>query len=115
METTITDAQKMQTILDELSISPYRLTKELSLSSSAIYHVLSGKNQLSINIIDKICTLYPEVNKKYLIKGVGEPLVDNTPGTSLDAEYILVKKQDFEKIKEDIKNIYELLQKKNKK
>jgi predicted transcriptional regulator len=63
METTITDSQKIQTILDELSISSYRLTQELNLSASAIYHVLSGKNQLSMNLIDKICTQYPEVNK----------------------------------------------------
>ena len=32
METTITDSQKIQTILDELSISSYRLTQELNLS-----------------------------------------------------------------------------------
>jgi hypothetical protein len=110
METTITDAQKMQTILDELSISSYRLTQELNLSASAIYHVLSGKNQLSKNIIDKICNLYPEVNKKYLIKGIGEPIIENKTSSGTD-EYIMVKKQDFEQVKKDIKNIYDMLQK----
>lgn len=110
METTITDSQKIQTILDELSISSYRLTQELNLSSSAIYHVLSGKNQLSKNIIDKICSLYPEVNKKYLIKGIGEPIIEEK--TSTNDEYILVKKQDLDQLKEDIKNIYDIINKK---
>lgn len=113
MEPIITDAQKMQTILDELGISSYRLTQELNLSASAIYHVLSGKNQLSMNLINKICTTYPEVNKKYLIKGVGEPLIEKKPSNT--DEYLVVKKQDFDEIKQDIKNLYELLQKLNKK
>lgn len=110
METTITDAQKMQTILDELSITSYRLTQELNLSSGAVYHVLSGKNKLSKNIIDKICNLYPEVNKKYLIKGIGEPIIENK--ATSDIEYILVKKQDLDQLKQDILNIYEIINKK---
>lgn len=113
MEPIITDAQKMQMILDELGISSFRLTKELNLSASAIYHVLSGKNQLSMNLVNKICTTYPEVNKKFLVKGIGEPLIENIANT--DTEYLVVKKQDFHEIKQDIKNLYELLQKLNKK
>jgi hypothetical protein len=113
METTLTDAQKMQTILDEIPISSYRITQELGLSSGAVYHVLSGKNKLSKNIIDKICNLYPEVSKKYLLKGVGEPIIETN--ISNDSEYILVKKQDFEQVKKDIKNLYDLLEKLTKK
>jgi hypothetical protein len=113
METIITDAQKMQTILDEIPISSYRLTQELNLSSGAIYHVLSGKNKLSKNIIDKICNLYPDVSKKYLLKGIGEPIIENK--ASIDAEYIMVKKQDFDQVKKDIKNLYDMLQKLNEK
>ena len=113
METIITDSQRMQTILDEIGISSYRLTQEINLSSGAIYHVLSGKNKLSKNIIDKICTLYPDVNKKYLLKGIGEPMIETN--ISNDAEYILVKKQDLEQVKKDIQNLYNLLQKLNEK
>ena len=111
METIITDAQKIQTILDEIPISSYRLTQELNLSSGAIYHVLNGKNNLSKNMIDKICSLYPEVSKKYLLKGIGQPIIE--PNISTDSEYILVKKQDLEGIKKDIKDLYKLLEKLN--
>lgn len=111
METTITDSQKMQRILDEIPISSYRLTQELNLSSGAIYHVLNGKNKLSKNMIDKICNQYPEVNKKYLLKGIGEPMLE----AKTNDEYVLVKKQDFEQVKKDIKNLYDLLQKLNEK
>ena len=115
METIITDAQKMQMILDELGLSSYRLTQELKLSASAIYHVISGKNQLSMNLINKICNAYPEVNKKFLVKGIGEPLIEKTLSIGANAEYLIVKKQDLEQIKQDIKNLYELLQKLNQK
>jgi predicted transcriptional regulator len=109
METIITDAQKIQMVLDELGISSYRLTQELKLSASAIYHVISGKNQLSMNLIDKLCTAYPELNKKFLVKGIGEPLIKKNP--SDDTEYLVVKRQDLEQIKQDIKNLYEIVQK----
>ena len=112
METHISDDQKMQTILDELGMSSYRLTQQLELSSSALYHILSGKNKLSKNIIDKICTTYPEVNKKFLIKGIGEPLIETKQFE--DSEYLLVKKQDLDDIKNDIKKIYEIIKKLNK-
>jgi hypothetical protein len=96
MQTMITDAQKIQMILDELGVSSYRLTQELKLSASAIYHVLSGKNQLSMNLIDKLCTAYPELNKKFLVKGVGEPLTEKKISSDSDTEYLLVKKQDLD-------------------
>jgi predicted transcriptional regulator len=113
METIITDAQKIQMVLEELGVSSYRLTQELKLSASAIYHVISGKNQLSMNLIDKLCTAYPELDKKFLVKGVGEPLIKKKP--SDDTEYLVVKKQDLEQIKQDIKNLYEIVQKLNDK
>ena len=108
----ITDDQKIQTILDELGMTPYRMTQELELSSGALYHILSGKNKLSKNIIDKICNTYPEVNKKFLIKGIGEPIIEINP--IKEAEYILVKKEDLEDIKNDIKKLYDIINKLNK-
>ena len=112
METPITDNQKIQTVLDELGITSYRLTQELELSAGSLYHILSGKNKLSKNIIDKICTLYPEVNKKFLVKGIGDPIIEKTPST--DTEYLLVKKQDLDDIKNDIKKLYEIVKNLNK-
>ena len=113
MEPTITDSQKIQVILEELGISSYRLTQELNVSSGALYHIISGKNKLSINIVDKICKLYPKVNKKYLLKGIGEPIIETN--ISADSDYVLIKKQDFEQVKLDIENLYKLLEKLTKK
>ena len=50
------------------------------------------------------------MNKKYLIKGIGEPIIEEK--TSTNDEYILVKKQDLDQLKEDIKNIYDIINKK---
>ena len=86
---------------------------QLELSSGALYHILSGKNKLSKNIIDKICNAYPEVNKKFLVKGIGEPINERKPSIG-DAEYILVKKQDLDDIKNDIIKLYEIVKNLNK-
>ena len=118
METIITDPQRMQTVLDEIPITSYRLTQELNLSSGAIYHILNGKNKLSKNMIDKICTLYPDVNKKYLLKGIGEPMLEINTNISNESQYVLIKKEDLDQVKKnldqakkDIQNLYEMLNK----
>lgn len=106
-----TDKEKIERVLDELGITAFNLTQELGLSKSAIYHVLSEKNNLSINIITKIVTKFPNVNKTYLLKGTGTPLIEEK--SKQNDEYIIIKKQEFEHVKKDIEHIYELLKKLN--
>lgn len=106
-----TDKEKIEKILDELGITAFHLTQELGLSKSTIYHVVSGKNNLSMKLISQIVTKFPNVNKTYLLKGTGTPLIEEKSKDS--DEYVIVKKKEFEKIKKDIENIYELLKKLN--
>lgn len=113
METTPlpTDKEKIERLIEELGITTFHLTQELGLSKSTIYHVLSGKNNLSMKLISQIATKYPNVNKTYLLKGTGTPLIEEK--SKENDEYIIVKKHEFEKIKKDIEHIYELLKKLN--
>lgn len=53
----------------------------------------------------------PRSEQKFLIKGVGEPLIEKPSTIVENAEYLLVKKQDLDSIKKDIKNLYEIVQK----
>lgn len=55
MEPIITDCQKIQTILDELGMSSYRMTQELELSSGALYTTsLENQTKTIIDINSKL-------------------------------------------------------------
>jgi hypothetical protein len=102
-----TTKERVETILNEIGISAFHLTQELGLSASTIYHVISGKNKLSPKLITAICEKYPQVNRNYLLKGIGSPTIE----LKASEDYIIIKKQEFEQIKIDIQNIYEILNK----
>jgi len=104
-----TDNEKINAVLNELGISAFQLTKELNLSASTIYHVLNGQNRLTIKIINLIVSKYPKINKEYLLKGVGNVCVEEK--AIQENDFIVIKKQEFEQIKQDIAKIYEILKK----
>lgn len=51
-------------------------------SQTTIYNVLSGKNNLSTDMIHRIQTHYPQVSYLYLTRGKGEPLVQGAALTT---------------------------------
>ena len=52
--------------------------------AQTLYNVLQYKNNLSNNLLDKICTAYPEINRAWILTGQGEKFID--PTTAPDAE-----------------------------
>lgn len=49
-----------------------------------LYNVFSGTNNITNNLLDKICTAYPEINRAWILTGQGEKFID--PTTAPDAE-----------------------------
>lgn len=75
-KTTLSDAKKLQTILDLKFISANKLAHLLGYKSPAsVYHVVEGRNNLSIDMISKIIKKFPDVNYRYLKDGKEEPIL----------------------------------------
>ncbi len=70
-----TDGQRLQTILDLMNISAFKLAKLSGVTPAAIYHVNSGLNKLSDSLIEKIVRRFDQVSYDYLKAGKGEPLL----------------------------------------
>jgi transcriptional regulator with XRE-family HTH domain len=69
MNTTVTD--RIRTLLGDYDISPSRFADEILALRSSISHVLSGRNNPSLELIQKILAKYPEVNPGWLLTGKG--------------------------------------------
>jgi hypothetical protein len=69
MNTTVTD--RIRTLLGDYDISPSHFADEILALRSSISHVLSGRNNPSLELIQKILAKYPEVNPGWLLTGNG--------------------------------------------
>jgi transcriptional regulator with XRE-family HTH domain len=69
MNTTVTD--RIRTLLGDYNISPSHFADEILALRSSISHVLSGRNNPSLELIQKILVKYPEINPGWLLTGNG--------------------------------------------
>lgn len=54
-------------------MSNLQFANEIGISPAAVTHILSGRNNPSLDIIAKIASRYPQYNLRWLILGDGEP------------------------------------------
>ena len=45
-----------------------------------LYNVFSGTNNITNNLLDKICAAYPEINRAWILTGQGDKFIDTTQG-----------------------------------
>ncbi|WP_109435644.1 hypothetical protein [Aquimarina sp. AU119] len=67
--------KRLQMVLIELDVTPYKFSKELSYKSpDTVYHIINGKNGLSNNFLKRIEDSNYSINIDWLKTGHGEPL-----------------------------------------
>ena len=73
-------------LLIYLGIKAPTLANEIGVLYSRIQNVQLGKaKKISLDLANKICAAYPEINKAYLLKGEGELL--NNAGRSINVSH----------------------------
>ena len=65
-----------KTISQKKDITFSALERELSLSNGAIGTAIKRKSQIKQTTIDKLLTLYPDLNKKWVLTGEGSPFFE---------------------------------------
>lgn len=76
----LSDAEKLNMLIDALNTNDRKMNANILAeklgykSHMAVYHVTSGKNKLTDDMIEKIILKMPEVNYLFLKKGIGKPL-----------------------------------------
>ncbi len=64
-------------------ISASKFADMLSIQRSSISHILSGRNNPGLDILQKIIHTFPEISAEWLLTGKGEMLKDTLKSTSL--------------------------------
>ena len=63
---------RLQKLLARENLTPVRFSELVGVQRSSVSHILSGRNNPSLDFIQKILTGFPQVNSDWLITGQGE-------------------------------------------
>ncbi len=96
-------AKRLQELMVYYEISAAALADKISVQRSSISHLLSGRNNPSLDFIIKILDKYPKVSFEWLVKGNGvlesdaSEQVVNSPAPTLFEQELGAKKREFGK------------------
>ena len=94
--------ERIQEVLNNSGLSASEFSKRLDIQRSRLSHILSGRNNASLEIIKKINDNFPEYTLDWLINGVENPIL--YPKTQ-----IIDKKIEKNQTKSTIKKINKVI------
>lgn len=65
-------AKRLKKLLNSYEISAASLADKIGIQRSSISHLLSGRNNPSLDFVIKILDNYPEISFDWLVKGIGK-------------------------------------------
>lgn len=77
---------RLQYIVKNEGLTNNRFATEIGISPAAVTHIISGRNNPSLEIISKIATRYPNYSLRWLILGELPILTTEAENTPKDAE-----------------------------
>ena len=99
------EAGRLKSIIDDLFLTPYSFSKSIGVSSDMIYFVLKGKNKISPRLLKAITETYQNINKEWLISGIGEKFTWKEPINKVEEPAIEIIK--------DVKSLSKEIQQKD--
>ena len=71
--------ERIKQVIDYSQLSASAFADTIGISRSGMTHLLTGRNQPSLDVARKILAKYPEVSTEWLIMGMGEMLRSDDP------------------------------------
>jgi transcriptional regulator with XRE-family HTH domain len=75
--------QRLQQILSKEQLTPVRFAELVGVQRSSVSHILSGRNNPSLDFIQKILLTFPQISSDWLINGIGEIYRDHASGKQI--------------------------------
>jgi len=76
---------RLEIILKHYGLSASVFAEKISVQRSSISHILSGRNKPSLDFIDKVLQVFPEIDLVWLLSGKGN-LHNTTPLDHLEQQ-----------------------------
>ena len=80
--------------LDSENLNANSLSKLVDLNRSSISHIVNGRNKPSIDMLEKILSIYPKLNLNWLISGFGNMNITESTRVEKDINKVVVFYKD---------------------
>lgn len=64
--------ERIKILLEYTELSPSAFADKIDIQRSSMSHILSGRNKPSLDVTQKILTVFPEINPNWLLTGKGK-------------------------------------------
>ncbi len=76
---------RFKLLLEKLHLSPSEFADRIGVQRSSVSHVMSGRNKPSIDFLEKILNVFPDIDTTWLITGRSSSIKGTTQGYNDDA------------------------------
>ncbi len=63
---------RIKTVMEEMRMRPSEFAAAIGISRSNLTHILSGRNQPSFAMLEKVLKAFPEIRTEWLVTGLGD-------------------------------------------
>lgn len=76
------EGKRLDYLINLLKTNAFQFSQKANIAQGSVSAIINGRKRISRDILDSICTAYPEVNLNWLIKGTGDVFtkIDSMPG-----------------------------------
>ncbi len=75
--------ERIRKFMEYKGISPSEFADSIGVQRSNVTHVLKNRNKPSFQFIEKMLQIYPELNAKWLLLGIGNMIENSTKNNTL--------------------------------
>ena len=98
--------KRIQELLIQKGLSASEFSKKINIQRSSVSHILNGRNKPSLEVITKICKVFPDVKLNWLVLGennknpasptqIKSKNIDNTNSSDVEKIILLLKDGTF--------------------
>ena len=69
---------RLKEFLDKKKINARQFADEIGVQPSSISHILTGRNKASVELLEKMIRVFPDLDVQYLISGIGSVSVHSS-------------------------------------
>jgi len=75
-------ASRIRQLLELYQLSPTQFADRIGVGRPVVSHILSGRNEPSLNVVQRVSEAFPELSLPWLLSGTGPMLARAAPGTT---------------------------------
>ena len=91
---------RIKDIINDEGLNSAQFAGEIGIAPSSLHHIISGRNNPSLDVIQKILLRYPQINAEWLINGKGKKYKNLVQGKLFDIPLEEDKIEDLNKLSE---------------